>query len=212
MARCERTGALSLAGEDDPSSPKSRPSLIRLRCRAGVPASRRGGSRTSGLGRREQLQSRAPGRGEGGMDKTRPGPALRRHLAPRVPSARPADLYEKVFYARDDMENRIKECQSISMPIAPRPPPCGNQLRCGLPRWPMCCCAPCAASGCITHRSPSDPQTPLVFKLLQDRRPLASECPPHQGRDGVACPAAPCPGAALPPVSAAAANARASPA
>ena len=47
---------------------RQRPSLRGLRRRAGVPASRRGASRTS-VDDAEQLESPAPGRGEGGMDK-----------------------------------------------------------------------------------------------------------------------------------------------
>ena len=31
-----------------------------------------------------------------------------------------------------------------------------------LPRWPMCCCAPCAASPCTTRRSPKRPAAPFV--------------------------------------------------
>jgi DDE family transposase len=56
-----------------------------------------------------------------------------------------------------------RSVSSISMPIAPRPPPCGQtSCACGLPQWPMCCCVPCAASPCITRRSPKRPAAPSV--------------------------------------------------
>ena len=56
----------------------------------------------------EQLELPAPGRGEGGMDKRRGQFPLRRHLAHECKARY---LYEKVYCARGDMENRIKECQ-----------------------------------------------------------------------------------------------------
>jgi hypothetical protein len=60
---------------------------------------------------------------------------------------KPRHLYEKVYCARRDMENRSRSASSISMPIAPPPPPCGLTSRaCGLRRWPMCCCTLCVAS------------------------------------------------------------------
>jgi hypothetical protein len=72
-------------------------------------------------------------------------------------------LYEKVYCARGDMENRIKECQLDLYADRTRPPPCGQtSCACGLPRWPMCCCAPCAASPCTTRRSPKRPAAPFV--------------------------------------------------
>ena len=55
-------------------------------------------------------------------------------------------LYEKVYCARGDMENRIKSLpsrkrgsvSSIFMPTAPRPRPCApTSCACGSPRWPM---------------------------------------------------------------------------
>jgi Transposase DDE domain group 1 len=56
-------------------------------------------------------------------------------------------LYEKLYCARGEMENRIKSlprrrpgnASSISMRIAPRPTPCAPiSCGCGSPRWPMC--------------------------------------------------------------------------
>jgi DDE family transposase len=55
-------------------------------------------------------------------------------------------LYEKLYCARGEMENRIKSlpsrkrgnASSISMPTAPRPIRCApTSCGCGSPRWPM---------------------------------------------------------------------------
>jgi hypothetical protein len=47
-------------------------------------------------------------------------------------------LYEKLYCARGEMENRIKECSSTFMPTAPQPTRCApTSCGCGSPRWPM---------------------------------------------------------------------------
>src|SRR4051794_17344261 len=83
-----------------------------------------------------------------------------------VTSLKPTDidgrrLYEKVYCARGEMENRIKECQldlfADRTSAATRR---ANQLRCGSPRWPMCCSARFAASGWLTRSSPTPPAAP----------------------------------------------------
>jgi len=51
-----------------------------------------------------QLVAPAPRRRQGRVDPRRGQSALRRHLAARI-------LYERIYCARGDMENRIKECQ-----------------------------------------------------------------------------------------------------
>ena len=57
-----------------------------------------------------ELVARAPRRRQGGVDAGRGQPALHRHFAqPEEAGAR--RLYEKIYCARGDMENRIKECQ-----------------------------------------------------------------------------------------------------
>ena len=58
----------------------------------------------------QELVARATGRRQGGMDAGRSQPALRRHLLGRD-AAGARRLYEKLYCARGDMENRIKECQ-----------------------------------------------------------------------------------------------------
>lgn len=57
-----------------------------------------------------QLEPRAPGRRQGGVDGRRGQPAL--HVTSLAPAeAETRYLYEKVYCARGEMENRIKECQ-----------------------------------------------------------------------------------------------------
>ena len=157
------------------SSPKSRPSLIRLRLIAGVPASRRGASRTSGGRRGAAGAARAGSWRRRNGQKTRPirassSPHFRRlswyARRSRVTSARRVIFTKRSTAPVATWRIGSRSVSSISMPIAPRPPPCGQtSCACGSPRWPMRCCAPCAALGCITHRSPKR-QTP--------RHPLAA--------------------------------------
>jgi hypothetical protein len=67
-------------------------------------------------------------------------------------------LYEKVYCARGEMENRIKECQLDLYADRTSPPPCApTNSGCGLPPWPMCCFARCAVSHCVTPNSPKRP-------------------------------------------------------
>ena len=69
-------------------------------------------------------------------------------------------LYEAIYCARGEMENRIKECQLGSL-TAPRPPRCApTSSACGSPQWPTCCCAPYAASVSRTRSSPTRPVAP----------------------------------------------------
>ena len=57
-----------------------------------------------------QLVAPAPGDRQGGMDQRRGQPALHRHLLIKA-ETNARFLYEKVYCARGEMENRIKECQ-----------------------------------------------------------------------------------------------------
>ena len=56
------------------------------------------------------LEPPAPGRRQGRVDEGRSQSALRRHLA-AARRVQGQDLYERVYCARGEMENRIKECQ-----------------------------------------------------------------------------------------------------
>src|SRR5215467_7067201 len=82
------------------STPRSRPNLPWRKSRANALASRRGASRTSPGGR-----SRA-GAASGGAANPR---FVVTSLAQEEHQAR--HLYEKLYCARGEMENRIKECQ-----------------------------------------------------------------------------------------------------
>ena len=73
----------------------------------------------------------------------------------RPEEAAPQRLYEEIYCARGDMENRIKSLpsrkrgsvSSICSPTALRRRRCvPTSCACGLRRWPMCCSAHCAAS------------------------------------------------------------------
>jgi len=80
----------------------------------------------------------------------------------RAPSARPAISTKRSTAPVATWRTGSKSVSSIFMPIAPRPPPCGQtSCGCGLPRWPMCSSAPCAASDCSTRRSPKRPVAPF---------------------------------------------------
>ena len=61
----------------------------------------------------------------------------------------PRELYEQLYCARGEMENRIKDASSTCSRTAPRPGPCGpTSCAYGSRRWPTCCSRPCAGSRC----------------------------------------------------------------
>ena len=77
-------------------------------------------------------------------------------LKPDAWAAKP--LYEELYCARGEMENRIKERRAICSPTAPRRRRCApTNCACGLPRWPTCCCARCAGSALPIPSSPRPP-------------------------------------------------------
>jgi hypothetical protein len=60
----------------------------------------------------------------------------------RRAQCKPKYLYEKVYRARGEMENRIKECQlDLYADRTSTATMRANQLRLCSPRWPMCCSA-----------------------------------------------------------------------
>jgi hypothetical protein len=66
--------------------------------------------------------------------------------------AGPRRLYEKLYCARGDMENRIRSANSTCSPTAPRPRPCAPiRCVCGSPPSPTFSSAPCAASPSSTR-------------------------------------------------------------
>ena len=83
-------------------------------------------------------------------------------------------LYERVYCARGEMENRVKEQlgrrngvgapfpnpagQATCSPVALPPPPCGRiSYVCGSRPSPTCCSRPCDASACATLSSRTPP-------------------------------------------------------
>src|SRR5262249_40416517 len=73
--------------------------------------------------------------------------------------AAPQPLYEEVYCARGDMENRLKECQlDLFADRTSAATMRANQLRLWFShRWPMCCSAPCAGWHCSRPNSPEPP-------------------------------------------------------
>ena len=79
-------------------------------------------------------------------------------------------LYETIYCARGEMENRIKECQLdlfADRTLGSSPRAGSRQQRCaptscgfGSPRWLMCCSARCVASGWRIRNLPMPPVAP----------------------------------------------------
>ena len=107
---------------------------------------------------------------------------------------RPKYLYEKVYCARGERENRIKECQLDSTATMGQIS-CG----CGSPRWPTCCSAPCVGSGCITRHLPTQAAVPFVSSCSRSARSCASACAASGSR--WRRPVRPRKSGALPPVA-----------
>ena len=109
-------------------------------------------------------------------------------------------LYEKVYCARGDMENRIKECQLDLYRSHLTATFRANQLRLWFFSVAYVCCAPCAASPCTTRRSPKRPAAPFVSSCSRSVRSCASASAASRlrWRQRVRQPI---PGAALPSVS-----------
>ena len=68
------------------------------------------------------------------------GPNPRFIVTSLRPNASTRDLYEEVYCARGEMENRIKEQQLYLFADRGQRPPCAPiNCACGSPRWPTCC-------------------------------------------------------------------------
>ena len=95
-------------------------------------------------------------------------------------------LYEKVYCARGDMENRIKECQlDLYADRTSTATMRANQLR----LWfaSMAYVLLCALRRIALHHTPFAKATcgTIRLKLLKIGALVRSECPPHQGCNGV---------------------------
>ena len=101
-------------------------------------------------------------------------------------------LYEKLYCARGDMENRIKECQ-LDL-YADRT---STATMTGKSAAPLVCLDGLCAAVCLAPHRPASyavRQSDLRHhssQAAQDRRPRARECPPHQGCDGVSVSGSP---------------------
>ena len=99
--------------------------------------------------------------------------------------AAPQPLYEEIYCARGDMENRIKSlpsrkrgnASSICSPTALRRPRCAP-ISCGYgsPRWLMCCSVLCAASLCSRPSSPRRPAAPSVSSCSRSAPSCTPAC------------------------------------
>ena len=84
-------------------------------------------------------------------------------------------LYEEVYCARGEMENRIKECQlDLYADRTSAATMRANQLRLWFYSMAMCCSAPCAASGCAIPTSPTPPAAPSVSSCSRSERSCTS--------------------------------------
>ncbi len=92
-------------------------------------------------------------------------------LKPKAAEAR--HLYETVYCARGEMENRIKSlpsrkrgnANSTSSPTGRPPQPCApTSCACGSPRSPMYCSARCVGSDSPTPSSPPPPAAPSGWR------------------------------------------------
>ena len=70
-------------------------------------------------------------------------------------------LYEDLYCARGEMENRIKECQLDLFADRTSSRPCRpTNCACGSRRWLTCCSASCAGSRSATPSLPMPPAAP----------------------------------------------------
>ena len=163
--------------------------------RGAEPAYRQAGAALQGLQVEDarQLEPPAPGRRQGRVDTRRGQSALRRHLAARVPSARPAISTRRSTAPAATWRTGSRSASSISMPTAPRPPPCApTSCACGSPRWPMCCSAPCAASACTTPPFANATCGTIRLKLLKIGALVRVSVRRIKFAMASACPAAAC--------------------
>ena len=204
MAWCEANGVhflFGLAKNDRLIAEDRGRACSRPRRRAGVPASRRGASRTSGgrRGRSWSRERRVVAKAEWTKDEANP-----RFVVTSLTRAecKARYLYEKLYCARGDMENRIKECQlDLYADRTSTATMRANQLR----LWfaSMAYVLLCALRRIGLHHTPLR-QRDLRHhssQAAQDRRARARQRPPHQDRDGVGLSRSRMSGAALPSVS-----------
>ena len=172
-----RAGAQRAAGADD-------------RRRAGRRPRRRSRRRAS---RRACSRSSTTARGTAGRRAAAwwPRPSIWRKAPIRAsssPRCRPSRSADRSSTRRSTARaarwrTASRSASSISLPIAPRPRPCGpTSCGCGSPRWPMCCWRRCAASALHGTDMANATAGTIRLKLLEDRRAGDGERAPHQDR------------------------------
>src|SRR5205809_312993 len=119
----------------------------------------------------------AAGAGSSPRPSGRRGKPIRASWSPRCggTSARPSIFTRRSTAPAARWRTGSRSASSTSMRIAPRPPQCGpTSCACGSTQWPMCCSAPCAASGCAIPTSPTPPAAPSVSSCSRSERSCAS--------------------------------------
>ena len=157
------------------SSPRSRPSLSRPRRRAGVPASRRAASRDfRWMTRRSwSRRRRVVAKAEWTKGEANPRFVVTSLRARRVQG--PVSLREGLLRPRRDGEpDQGVPARSLCRSHLDRHHAGQPAAPVVLPRWPMCCCVPCAASGCSHTASPRPPAAPSVSSCSRSARSCAS--------------------------------------
>ena len=191
MGWCEANGVDFLFGlaKNARLAARSPPSWPRRRQRSGgEPASRRGASRTS-PGRRCESWSR-PRRVVGKAEWTRGEANPRFVVTSLTPSEHEArHLYEKVYCARGDMENRIKECQlDLFADRTSTATMRANQLR----LWfaSMAYVLVCALRRIALRHTQFAEATcgTIRLKLFKIGALVRDQRPPHQARHGLGLP------------------------
>ena len=101
-------------------------------------------------------------------------------------------LYEKVYCARGDMENRIKECQlDLYADRTSTATMRANQLRLWFASMAYVLHVCLAPHRPASHAVRQSDLRHHPSQAAQDRRPRARECPPHQDRDGISVSSSP---------------------
>ena len=115
-----------------------------------------------------QLEPRTPRHRQGRGDRRRGQSAVRRHLAQAQRGRCAASLREDLLRARRHGEpHQGMPARSVRRPDLDRDHASQPAPPCGLPRWPTCCSAPCAASAWHTRQFAEATCGTIRLKLLK---------------------------------------------
>ncbi len=160
--------------------------------RAGVPASRHGASRTSSGRRGAAGAASAGSSAKAELTKDEANPRFVVTSLTRA-ECKARYLYEKVYCARGEMENRIKECQlDLFADRTSTATMRANQLRLWFASMAYVLLCALRRIGSASHAVRQSDLRHHPSQAAEDRRPRARQCPPHQGRDGVSVSGSPC--------------------